>query len=61
MAIMERTRELGMLMAIGMNKTRIFFMIAYETVFLALIGGPAGLLMGFLTIQFFARKGIDLA
>jgi ABC-type lipoprotein release transport system permease subunit len=61
MAIMERTREIGMLMAIGMNKTKIFFMIAYETVYLALIGGPTGLLLGYLTIQFFSRRGIDLA
>ena len=61
MAIMERTREIGMLMAIGMNKTRIFFMIVYETIFLALIGGPMGLLLGFVTIKFFARSGIDLA
>ena len=61
MAIMERTREIGMLMAIGMNKTKIFFMIAYETVYLALIGGPTGLLLGYLTIRFFSTRGIDLA
>jgi ABC-type lipoprotein release transport system permease subunit len=61
MAIMERTREIGMLMAIGMNKTRIFFMIVYETIFLALTGGPLGLLLGYSTIRFFARSGIDLA
>ena len=61
MAIMERTREIGMLMAIGMNKAKIFLMIAYETVYLALIGGPLGLLLGYGTIQFFSRRGIDLA
>lgn len=61
MAIMERTREIGMLMAIGMNKTRIFLMISLETIFLALTGGPAGLLLGYATIRFFAVKGIDLA
>ena len=61
MAIMERTREIGMLMAIGMNKVRIFFMIVAETVFLALIGGPTGLLLGYSTVQFFGNKGIDLA
>lgn len=33
MAILERVKELGMLMAIGMNKTKIFMMIMYETVF----------------------------
>ncbi len=61
MAIMERTREIGMLMAIGMNKTKIFLMIAYETIYLALIGGPLGLLLGYMTIQYFSTRGIDLA
>src|SRR5581483_11070146 len=61
MAIMERTREIGMLMAIGMNKVRIFFMIVIETIFLALTGGPLGLLLGYLTITLFAHKGIDLS
>ena len=61
MAIMERTREIGMLMAIGMNKTRIFLMIVFETIFLVVTGGPLGLLLGYLTIGYFAKHGIDLA
>ena len=31
MAILERTHELGMLMAVGMNRRRVFFMIMLET------------------------------
>ncbi len=46
MAVMERTRELGMLRAIGMNKTRTFSMVMYETLFLTIVGAPAGLLLG---------------
>jgi ABC-type lipoprotein release transport system permease subunit len=42
MVILERTRELGMLMAIGMSKSRIFKMIMLETVFLALVGAVVG-------------------
>ena len=61
MAIMERTREMGMLMAIGMNKIKIFTMIVAETVYLAMIGGPLGLLLGYASIAYFARKGIDLS
>jgi ABC-type lipoprotein release transport system permease subunit len=61
MAVMERTRELGMLRAIGMNKTRTFSMVMLETVFLTMVGSPVGLLLGWLTISFFGVKGIDLS
>lgn len=61
MAVLERTREIGMLMAVGMNKPRIFFMIMFETLFLALIGGPVGLLAAYVTITYFGHVGIDLS
>ncbi len=61
MAVMERTRELGMLRAIGMNKSRTFSMVMLETVFLTLVGSPIGLLLGWLTITYFGNSGIDLS
>lgn len=61
MAVLERVRELGMLMAIGMNRVKVFFMIVLETIALALVGGPAGLLIGYLTILYFGNAGIDLS
>ncbi|MEZ4774782.1 MAG: FtsX-like permease family protein [Bacteroidia bacterium] len=61
MAVMERTRELGMLMAIGMNKPKIFFMIMLETLFLSFVGGPVGLLSGFGLVKLFGKIGIDLS
>lgn len=61
MAVMERTRELGMLRAIGMNKSRTFSMVMLETVFLTMVGSPAGLLFGWLTISYFGINGIDLS
>ncbi len=61
MAVLERTRELGMLMAIGMNKTRVFMMITTETIFLSLIGAPVGLLLAWLTIYYTGYVGIDLS
>ena len=61
MAVLERVREIGMLMAIGMNKIRIFFMIVLETVMLALIGGPLGILFAWITITWTGRYGIDLS
>ncbi len=61
MAILERKRELGMLQAIGMNKPRIFSMIVIETVFIGLVAGPIGMLLGWLSISYFASVGIDLS
>lgn len=61
MAVLERTRELGMLMSIGMNKLRVFSMIVLETLMLGSIGAPIGLLLGWLTVIYFSDKGIDLS
>ncbi len=61
MAILERIRELGMLMAIGMNKRQIFRMIVGETVMLSLTGAVIGIAVGLLTIRYFGRVGIDLS
>jgi putative ABC transport system permease protein len=61
MAVLERKRELGMLMAVGMNKMRVFWMIVTETIYLSLLGGPTGIFLGWLTIQFFQKQGIDLS
>ncbi len=60
MAVMERTREIGMLMAVGLNKTKVFLMIMLETVFLTMIGGPLGLLIAGAFIHITGKNGIDL-
>ncbi len=60
MVIMERVHELGMLMAIGMNRMRVFAMIMLETVFLSLTGGLSGLILGYFAIKYFAKAGINL-
>jgi len=61
MAIMERVREIGMLMAIGMSKVKVFFMIMLETVFLSFTGGVIGLLLSWIVITITNKTGIDLA
>jgi ABC-type lipoprotein release transport system permease subunit len=61
MAVLERNRELGMLMAVGMNKSKVFSMIVLETLFLGLIAAPIGLVLGWLSINYFGKKGIDLS
>jgi ABC-type antimicrobial peptide transport system permease subunit len=44
-----------------MNKSRTFSMIMIETVFLTLVGSPAGLLLSWLSITYFGNTGIDLS
>ena len=60
MAILERTRELGMLAAIGMNRTRIFSMVMLESVFLSLTGGVIGMILGLALTLYTRHTGIDL-
>jgi putative ABC transport system permease protein len=61
MAILERTKELGMLMAIGMNRKRIFNMIMLETVFLTIVGAVTGMLSGWAIAESLSKTGIHFS
>ncbi|MAX82237.1 MAG: ABC transporter permease [Crocinitomicaceae bacterium] len=61
MAVLERKKELGMLMGIGMSKTRIFLMILFETLLLSLCGGPLGVILSYASIALSHQTGIDLS
>jgi ABC-type lipoprotein release transport system permease subunit len=61
MAIFERTRELGMLMAVGMNKARVFFMICLESILITLTGASAGMVLSALSIRYLHSNGLDLS
>ncbi|NND34898.1 MAG: ABC transporter permease [Saprospiraceae bacterium] len=61
MAVLERMKELGMLMAVGMNKARVFIMVVLETIFIALIGAPIGMLLGIGTTKYLNKIGINLS
>jgi ABC-type lipoprotein release transport system permease subunit len=60
MAVLERIKELGMLMAIGMNKKRVFSMIMLETIFLAMTGAVIGMVICYGLIWYTGRTGLDL-
>ncbi len=61
MSVLERIKELGMLMAVGMNKKRVFSMIMLETVFLSLVGAAAGLVITWLLILYTGKTGLDMS
>ena len=46
LSIYERTRELGMMRAIGASRRQIRQMIRYESLITSLIGGVLGLVIG---------------
>jgi ABC-type lipoprotein release transport system permease subunit len=60
MSVLERTRELGMLSAIGMNHRRIFTMIMLESIFLSIVGGFAGMAVSGIVIGITGHTGINL-
>ena len=61
MAVLERKRELGMLMSVGMNKRKVFYMVIFETLFISCVAAPAGILLSYLMIGYFGIHGIDLS
>jgi len=61
MAVLNRQYELGVLMAIGMHKKQIFWMILLETVLLCVLALPFGLFLGWLSVFLSGSYGIDFA
>lgn len=61
MSVLERTREIGMLTALGMNRVRVFILVLSETIMLTVVGVPLGLVASWFTIWYFATRGIDIA
>lgn len=60
MSVLERVREIGMLMSIGMNKLKIFILIMIETILIIGIATPFGVLMAYITIAYFNTNGLNL-
>lgn len=61
MSVLERTREIGMMVALGTSRIKVFLLVFMETVFLTIAGLPVGLLLSWLVILYFQIHGIDLS
>jgi putative ABC transport system permease protein len=59
LSIHERTRELGMLRAIGMSRRQVRRMIRYEAVITAMIGAVLGLVLGVIFAALISRPLAD--
>ncbi|RAL22880.1 hypothetical protein DL240_08280 [Lujinxingia litoralis] len=61
MSALERRREFGVLMAIGVSPRRLFWVVMVETVVLGVLGAVFGVVIGTAVSLYHARAGIDLS
>ena len=59
MSVAERTRELGVMMALGTRPMALVRMVAYETAALMMLASIFGYTAGALLVSYFGRRGID--
>jgi putative ABC transport system permease protein len=55
LTIFERTREIGMLRAVGMTRRQVRMMIRYESIVTALMGATLGIIVGVFLAALVAR------
>ena len=61
MAVMERIREFGIMLGIGMRPKRLVGLILTEAFFMSVIGGILGVIIGGLVCLWGAKNGFDLS
>ena len=54
MSVLERTKEFGILKAVGWTNTDILKLIIFESIFLGLIGGSIGIILSIILVKFIA-------
>ena len=59
MSVLERTREFGGLLAIGMRPTQIGAMVWLELIFLSFLGSAIGIALGAVVALYFEHVGIQ--
>jgi len=59
MSVLERTREFGVIMAIGIKPRRLVLLVLLETFLMALLGFLIGVLLGGMVAAYFAEAGFS--
>jgi len=60
MSVLERTREFGLMVALGMDPRRLLGLVVLETAFLSLVSLGVGAVLGFGAHFYFAEYGFDM-
>ena len=60
MSVFERTREIGILAALGMRGSQIMTLVLFEAIILAVFGVVVGLVLGMGAVSYMAVVGISL-
>jgi len=61
MSVLERTREFGVMMALGTEPLQVLRIVLYESLVLSAIGIVAGILLGVGVTFYFSKEGLDLS
>jgi len=61
MSVLERTREFGVMMALGTEPMQILRIVLYESLVLSAIGIIAGTVLGMALTTYFSMDGLDLS
>jgi len=59
-SVLERTREFGVMVAVGMGRRRLAAMVLAESIFVSAIGFGAGGSVGYGALLYMSRVGLDL-
>lgn len=60
MTVLERTREIGTMLAVGMKRRQIVQMFLLEGVVIGFVGSTLGLAVGLIAVAYFNKHGIPL-
>lgn len=60
MTVLERTREIGTMMAVGMDSRQVIRLFVAEGVLIALLSATLGMILGGLTVGYFAVNAFEL-
>ncbi len=61
MSVLERTREFGIMMALGLRPGRLGWLVALETFLMALLGLTIGVLLGYLLSLYLSYAGFSVS
>lgn len=60
MSMLERTREIGTMMAVGVRRGTILVMFVLEAVVVGALGGISGSIVGTSVVLFFGARGVEV-